>query len=198
MDYHKCLPRVQIVKTIEPARELISHLSRLSGFIFDHDKIYRDERMRRCLNDAIFYALNDYLFKNKIYPINFSPRTEFVSCCLFIVRLNGFDNTQLLAEDDALDELLEEIQDYFIYLDIGDKYDIWEVKIENRTLFKINYKGDYRIELYEFLNFNLNEMEETMVVLIDDNHTLLKEYDRRNRTILEERNRHRRGESLSF
>lgn len=198
MEYDKRIPRIQLVKTIEPARELISHLSRLSGFIFDSDKLYRDDRVRRTLNDAIFYALYDYLLRGKKYPTNFEPELEFRCCCAFIMEINGFDDVRDLLDDDALEELLEVIQDHFVYIEAGDRYDIWEVKADNRTLLKVFYKGDYRIELFEFMNVKIDELEERLMVVIDDSHTLFKEYDRRNRAVLEERNGKRSKPSLSF
>lgn len=198
MEYDKQPPKFQLVKTIEPVRELSFHLSRLTGYVFDAERIYRDGKTRRVLNDAIFYAVCHHLLRGKRYPTMFEPANEFYVCCLFILNINGFDENNELLDDGALEELLEVIQEYFSYLDRGDSYDLWEVKPANRTIINIKYKGDYRIELFHFLELDVNNLEERMMVEIDDSHTLFKEFSRRDRAALEEKNRSRGESNLSF
>lgn len=198
MDYTRLPIKTQLVKIVEPARELIFHLSRLSNFIFDFEELYKDQLVRRCLSDAIYYAVLAKLTRNKVYPMTQDPTQEFFVCCAYILELKEYDYTSELMEDTALEELLEVIQEHFSYLVVGDKYDIWNVEVLNRTVIRITYRGDYRIELFHFLKMNVEELEERLVIDIDDHHTLLKEFARRNRAIMEERNRTERGPRLSF
>lgn len=183
--------------------ELSRHLIFLFNFhiceVLDEETIKRNHRIRVLLNDAVFYLVNSLLMRNKWYRISFSPFERFKEICLVILSLRSVEEPENYLDDDTLHRVI----DYFCIqlegrLDVGDNYDYFGFRYQNKTFLTVVYKGDYRILVFEHLSRHDEHFELELTVEVNEDKTLLEQYRERDKRILQATRGTRRSKRLSF
>lgn len=189
----------QMVNLLEICRYLICSLNLHVCDIFSTDDIKRQNRLKRVFQDASFYIIVWHMTKSKFYEISFCPMERLRECCYYLLLSKEVEDPEAYLNEEILLKILKEIDQVLEgRLDRGDQYDLFDYILHRSSVMAINYKGDYRILVYEHLASHDEQFNTEIVVGINEDNTLLEEYRKRDQRALQETRRYRRVQRLSF